>query len=170
MKQINAVPDLGDSKVISQPVGEPEQTVTGGWRIADPVVLAGLILAGFGLMKLVALLRGTIDLPAPDPVLHIRTGSLLVVVAPIKMASGLVAMFMPRRLVGSVVLAISGLAFSVYRVIQMTSSAGAPCPCLAGAPGWLFLDQELQNCLLSTLAFYFLLVGLWGSCRSLIED
>jgi hypothetical protein len=123
--------------------------------------IAGGLLLVLGILKVYSWAGG--ELPATnDAVLPIPIRQLALWLGLVEVGSGASMLALLRPLRAAQYCTAMGSCFVVYRWLYSFMGSGQPCPCLGVAKSWLpFLAFYEQN-LLTSIAVWFLLIGLWS--------
>lgn len=130
--------------------------------IAFPVGIPSLVLVFVGAIKLLSMASGADILRMQDQLVGLKFWQLYLALGSMEVVAGLLATFVLSRFTASVVLLGFGVLFLTYRVYALATGANHFCPCLGTAVDWIPGLAAYQDRLLTSVALWFCLTGLWS--------
>ncbi len=130
-------------------------------RISWYFLISAAILLGFtGATKLISAWSSVAVLHEPDPVIGISTKYVLIAAGTLELAAVAVIFGAKSRSLPSLLVAILGAEFLLYRTVFQIGKYSRGCPCLGRFTAWAHLPDQLINQILWGIAVWLCLGGL----------
>ena len=137
-------------------------------KLQRPFLTSALLLLAFtAVAKLISAAGSAAILAQADPVIGLPTRWVLILAGGVELAVSIVILLSRSRLVPSLLVAIVGAEFLLYRAVFQIGNFSRGCPCLGSFSAWANLPESTVNNLLWAVAVWLCIGGLFSFIVSL---